>query len=117
MSDSRNEKYSWDAFLVALAIGIPLLSLVMDVRELYRSKEILWFGRSGSLVVLFAVVLEYRQQLLTEATQINNAFGKPLFKSGKEMNEVRRSFHITALSLSVIGTIIWGYGDIPFLAK
>ena len=114
MVDVRGkENYLWDVVLLVLALAAPSISMYIDVTDSFYPDEVNWLSRSGSLVVLFAVMLEFRQQTLTVSPQVTDAFGKPAFLAGKEMNGPRKTFHIIALLLSVIGTLIWGYGDVP----
>ena len=49
--------YWIDAILLIVAVGAPLLSAWLS----FETGEADWFQRSGSLTVLFAAILEFRQ--------------------------------------------------------
>jgi len=108
------DSYRIDILLVFLAFIFPIISLIADLSCSQWQQEFFWFQRSGSLTVLMAVSLEYRQHALTKSDQVSSLFGEPLFKAAPEMNGVRKKFHRLALGLSIIGTLIWGYGDVLF---
>lgn len=76
-----------------------------------------WFARSGSLVVLFGAFLEYNslstQQKLNE--KIGSTIGywqdNPIQYKVPESRNILNKIVLTTL---VIGTLIWGYGDLLF---
>ena len=84
----------------------------------YDTDVTIWFQRSGSLMVLFAVWLEYKLFKIS-------AIANPISGNGvtwqdmahrDALNEKYGSIlkiykYITAV-LAIIGTVIWGYGDI-----
>lgn len=65
-----------------------------------------WFQRSGSLMVLFSVALEYRRRQL-QGTGTPSTHGTWLFW--------RKIPYICYLSIFA-GTLIWAYGDLLFYA-
>lgn len=91
---------AWAAGLVGLVLGIWL--------------EPLWFARFGSLVVLFSVMSEYSllhgelNVLYQRLEKVDADMDMPDLKPSKwHLKKVWMS-HITI----VIGTLIWGFGDL-----
>lgn len=74
-----------------------------------------WFQRSGSLVVLVSVVLEIRQSILQEPVPSGSIYveGKPL-RIPPESRSIDKAFHRIAWFGIVIGTFVWGYGDLLY---
>ena len=78
----------------------------------------IWFQRSGSLTVLFAVWAEYKLfkvHTLTmpmsgggETYQDAAHTGELKTKYGKKLNVI----NFVSAALVIIGTVIWGYGDL-----
>lgn len=96
-------------FLISIAVVIAAYNSVLIPCE--ESPDIL-FQRSGSIVVVFAVLIEYKlfsingyinpTGLTTNWDVINN-------KKYDTIHKVASSF---AAILAVSGTVIWGYGDL-----
>lgn len=79
------------------------------------SSEFHWFARSGSLMVLLAVVVEFRnlnlQQLLNDNSARISRNVSGILRPTKQPY-FRQVLINVAHILVVIGTIIWGYGDL-----
>jgi hypothetical protein len=102
--------------LLLLSVVIPILAWYGIYQ--YDTDVSIWFQRSGSLTVLFAVWLEFKLFKITNLI-------KPISKNGltyqdlahraalntKYGNRLKTYKHITA-GLAIAGTVIWGYGDI-----
>ena len=72
-------------------------------------------GRSGAIVVLISVLLEIRQSIAKQP-QANPKFsagGNPVM-TAQHIPTVRKWLHRIAWGGIVIGTLIWGYGDLFF---
>jgi len=91
---------SWLAGIIGLILGLTL--------------EPIWFARFGSLIVLFAVMSEY-SQLHSELKIIYDNLES--HSTIKEIDDITpSSWHqkkafLTHITL-VIGTLIWGFGDL-----
>ena len=74
-----------------------------------------WFQRSGSVAVLLSALAEY--QLLKVNPDIN--YAKSAYAAETEYKEQYGVIFDFALYLATgifaVGTLIWGYGDIPFI--
>jgi hypothetical protein len=103
-----DKNYLFDAFLVLLAIGPSICSLHIDMTP----NEYYWFQRSGSVMVFFSVLLEFNQ--LKEPLDIG-VINSSRFH--KYCASVKSLMPYISLILAALGTIIWGYGDIPFLSS
>ena len=95
-----------DVVLVAVAIVVLVLCLIIDV----RAGRADWFPRSGAIVVLIAGLLGYRSLTRHYRKFFNNAIrGYPLATSLQQT-----VVDCSTVMLSIIGTLVWGYGDKAF---
>lgn len=112
LRESLSKDYWLEWTLTALAV-LPALGSLLLCWQLSDGGT--WFQRSGSLMVLFAVWLEFRQakaairKIIENATQSILAVA-PSFR----MDPVQSLFQNIAIGLAILGTIIWGYGDLLF---
>jgi len=96
-----------------LALLVPIGSLVIDL----LSKEVnplYLFQRSGAVAVLLAAWGEY---ILYQINIIINPSPSGYVTERKwEMKYgiKYKCFSYTALGLVIVGTLVWGYGDLPF---
>ncbi|MFA1012254.1 MULTISPECIES: hypothetical protein [Pseudomonas syringae group] len=100
--------------LIIFAIAVPVISMIAPYPKLPDLDAGSWFGRSGAVMTVFALLAE--TLLLKARLSITPAgFG------WEGLNELRKIFlpqfekveaHIFILVIS--GTIIWAYGDLPF---
>ena len=104
-----------DVFLIILAILISLISLAIDLIDPCNTL----FSRSGSIVVLIGAMLEVRQLKHQEA--YNQEFQRNLIQTGiispiysSRLTGVFKTLRNITHGLVLAGTIIWGYGDLPF---
>ncbi len=99
--------------------SITLLVVFFSIDMIYAdgNNDTYWFQRSGSVVVVLAAWLEYRQikpffDVLKLKDKAANA-GNKYFGLWAE-DTVRNFFSGIALFLAIAGTIVWGYGDLLF---
>lgn len=98
--------------LIIFAIVAPLLALTLPRPDSIDLGN--WFGRSGAVTTVFALLAEV--QLVKARLSITPAgFG------WVGLNEQRRQFlpmldlkDRWIFALTIIGTVIWAYGDLPF---
>jgi hypothetical protein len=100
--------------IILLAIAVPVISIYAP--NLMPEKETIgsWFQRSGAIVVALAVWIEIK----------NNTISGFIYPSGVSTNqfkELKKAYGLyfnlvkwSGFILAIIGTVIWGYGDIPF---
>ena len=98
-----------------IEILLLFISIIWVFISLFISEN--WFARSGSIMVLFSVIIEYR--LLKAHNDMVN-------RKVQASVHTRRALKITVLEehkkisfithiFLVVGTLIWGYGDLIFL--
>lgn len=105
------KKYLDDIGFLLFAVVPTVVSFFIDIQN--GSHE--WFQRSGSLMVLFAVGLEFRQTSSCSIKESKTVFSEGVaVATGGEMPKIRRILHLAAIFLIAIGTAIWGYGDVAF---
>lgn len=102
--------------LLIFAFVVPVISVLLDFCAT-RSDPFYWFQRSGSITVLFAVIAEYF--LFRVDGDINPPPSSYVaeMKWNDRYGDKHRFCSVLALMLAVLGTFIWGYGDILFRAS
>ena len=102
-----------DIILLGVAYGI--LSISLWFSWVFNDGQ--WLQRSGSLVVIFGVILEYKffvtQQKLNEVAQESTKrYGAQpeRYRLPKSKRVISGLTHFTV----VLGTLLWGYGDLLF---
>lgn len=101
---------SW--VIVGLAIAIPIMALIMPFPSVAELDRAGWFGRSGAVTTVFAILAEV---ILIRAKL---SITPPGF-GWKGLKEQRDNFipkferpELLILILTILGTLIWGYGDL-----
>lgn len=99
--------------LLVLGVLVVVVSCFGIFKPVHDAPEV-WFQRSGSIAVFIALLVEYNVQ----KNKIFLADCKPSdFKFWKTNHLYNfHKLHIYSISLGVIGTIIWGYGDLLYKA-
>jgi len=72
-----------------------------------------WFERSGSLMVLFAAIVEFRnaqlqQRLNDKAAMLSGGIGG--IHAPTKQPSHRQFVIVTAHTFIIVGTLVWGYG-------
>jgi hypothetical protein len=100
--------------ILSLAIVVPILALVLPHPRIEGLTLAGWFSRSGAVTTIFAILAEV---ILIRAKL---SITPPGF-GWKGLNELRHKFlpkfqrpDLLILILSILGTLIWGYGDLLF---
>jgi hypothetical protein len=110
------EKRIKRAFLQVLvlclcAVGLPLFSLTGIFRP---QAEPLgqWFQRSGAVMTAFAVFAQFKAGGI--ATMIAGSTFAESWEAYHKYNRFQALAAVLSLVLVVIGTVVWGYGDLLF---
>ena len=109
-----------NGFLLTMAIGVAVIGVTASL----VAGEWHWFSRSGAVLVLIGVLMSARkcvrvgfEGLLQDATAID--CNPSLQASEPENTENERSRDVRAAQrgiwVAVVGTLIWGFGDLPDL--
>ena len=100
----------WEIMLLIAAYAIPVCFYFYS----RSTTDGQWFSRSGSIMVILGAILEYRnygiQQYLREK---RDETYKPSPEIVSKLKS-RMPFDILILASLVLGTAIWGYGDLLF---
>lgn len=101
---------SLDLMLIIVSVLFTLSSLYLAIK-CDRSDL---FSRSGSIMILFGAIVEYRR--ITQVDKKNEYNGGPIGMI--EMRElfnvpspIRKIRFITSFMI-ILGTMVWGYGDL-----
>ena len=121
-------KYKVEWSILFVAVLFTLLSVFVDLQIVESTT---WFARSGSIVVLLSVIVEFRLSsyiyvdVLHAARESARKSGfkvsdNPIVQANikaiqtikPEVPKSRKVLSVISHMLVIIGTIIWGYGDI-----
>ena len=84
-----------------LCLSIFSLSLYLDIEN--TNNKMFWLQRSGSVITILGVWIAFH-----EARESMKLVDGSLFI------ETNLPYKYISLSIIIIGTLLWGYGDIPF---
>lgn len=90
------------AIVAAIAV---LASLAFDVLVI---NEIFWFQRSGAIMTAVGVYIAFHESKQFFKVIVNESGGVSTFINPEI------PYKWLALVYAILGTAIWGYGDIPF---
>jgi hypothetical protein len=131
-------KNNW--FSISFSVLMILVAIISLIADFLASGQNFWFQRSGALIVLAGAELQYSSILSnwakaksreTEMLELEAELAKG---NGIKMTEIyqqlakTRNFSIeihelitqksqkqsVAIFFIILGTVIWGYGDMPF---
>ena len=105
---------------ILILLGLSILSPILAWYGCWQQDERAgtWFQRSGSLTVLFAAWAEYLVFIIrghVDPISDNGETWQDLANQGVLKTKYRRRvsiFSFISITLLVVGTIIWGYGDL-----
>jgi hypothetical protein len=108
------KKFRFEYLLILLPVIFMGISLINDM---YTSTSTL-FSRSGSMLVLFAAVVEFRISNIIyndiwKATFLNKKIDISTPLKAKPQKEKVILSYVTHSQI-ICGTVIWGYGDLLF---
>jgi len=110
MTTTRKEYFSYYSFII---IGYLFLAFFLFF-GIYKQNGIL-FSRSGSILVIFSAIVEYRivmNQIMKQqftngmTTSLRTIASAPNLTRGEKI--IRLIAHMSVL----LGTLVWGYGDL-----
>lgn len=108
----KHHNYKKEWLILLLAVAFSILSLGLDC----LFADINWFGRSGSVIVLLAAFVEFRVSFhvyddIQRAQYQNTIISTPIPIKAKPTKE-RNKISIASHTLLILGTLVWGYGDL-----
>ncbi|NCB14028.1 MAG: hypothetical protein EOM78_20740 [Erysipelotrichia bacterium] len=102
----ENVIYVISSILLFFSIIVVSLSLY------FNNESGTWFARSGSIMVLFAVIVEYYLSFVKTYENSSNVFTNSKPNMTKRNMPFKYKFlKYIAHIFIVFGTLIWGYGD------
>ena len=105
----HHENQSVELLLILLSVGPVMMSAYMS----FVTGDGHWFQRSGSLMVLFSVAVEYRRAV-QRARAIDSTGNRLKAVVEAQSKPVWRSVPYICYLQILMGTLIWGYGDLMF---
>lgn len=94
--------------IIAISIPFSMVSPYLPIDETLS----IWFQRSGSLMVIIAIITEFKLFSLNDYFDLNNTRMFAPVDLPKTYKSIYYAITIAALMSMLIGTLIWGYGDI-----
>ncbi|MDI4654241.1 MULTISPECIES: hypothetical protein [Pseudoalteromonas] len=91
----------------------PFLSLFEFLRPASETFAT-WFQRSGSIMVVVALLSEMHAYQMFDVFKPDGFVNTTYAETEKKYSPQVKLCNIVAFILIAIGTLIWGYGDIPF---
>lgn len=109
----EKKKYRLPIFLLSFGILFCIASALATTSSTEN-----WFSRSGAILSFVSVVVQFLLSNLRKE-EIENLFnsGKGMtekFKNMKHKNPLHEVVFIISGITGLIGTLIWGYGDLLF---
>lgn len=105
---------------LAITVTVTVLLLGSLAGDFYDYKpwtedSIYWFQRVGSIAVVFGALMEFQLEKAQEKGSSKKVFmeGKQV-QTGRQLTRAEKFYQVSARVFIVCGTLIWGYGDIPF---
>ncbi|MEZ8804263.1 hypothetical protein AB6D78_24195 [Vibrio splendidus] len=123
-------QYKKEWALLFIGAIASLISIVLDIYSVQVSpgETVAWFARSGAVVVLFSVIVEYRlssyvfddiHKAAVKNGVKNSIIGnndnkliQALTNRKANVPKARSDLAFVSHALVIIGTVIWGYGDL-----
>ncbi|WP_445362039.1 hypothetical protein ACJJIQ_00220 (plasmid) [Microbulbifer sp. ANSA003] len=120
----RREISVWQIFLYLPAVIILGIGIYLELSTGFN----LAFQRAGAAVVCWALVcayMGYRFQYVSQHKRVLPPYVKAVdVRTGKNMgitpdqargfNRVKSGVVLAEFHIGILGTIVWGFGDIPF---
>ncbi len=101
--------FNWFIYL-AIGLSVPIMAYFLkpDIESMAT-----WIQRSGSIMVVFSLLAEIKTKLIERIAIVRDHtfLYCNMYLKGKYERRIRIINILTYLSI-VVGTIIWGYGDI-----
>lgn len=109
----ENKKYRLPILLLSFGILFTIVSAIVSVDASEN-----WFSRSGAILGFISVVVQFILSNLRKE-QIENVFNagnglKEKLHNIKKKNPLHEFVYIASGITGLLGTLIWGYGDLLY---
>lgn len=101
----------WDFALCVCAVILPLFSILGTFRPQAETPG-QWFGRSGAVMTVFAIFAQFKAGSI--ATMIAGCTFAESWEAYHKYKCYQSVLAGLSLLLAIVGTIVWGYGDLLF---
>jgi hypothetical protein len=108
-------RYFPDIFLFIVIIFTVIVSFIANIYDYNNCNN--WFQRSGSIVTVLSAIIEYRHLNIFKISHVHKSVLSGELSEVLLMTrfaKIRQYIGSSSLFTLIVGTIIWGYGDIPF---
>ena len=96
-----------------LSVLVPILSFLIPwIPEGETTGS--WFQRSGAAMVVFALLAEARAVNCFFILNPSGLAECGISEADEKYSKYPKLLNIISFSLIAFGTLIWGYGDVPF---
>jgi hypothetical protein len=102
----------WFFIFIFLSLIIPLLSLFGLLKPACETLGV-WFQRSGAASTVFAIFAEFKADKMSNILNADMV-GPTFHKTYEKYLFQVKVYNYAAISFIVLGTLIWGYGDLLF---
>lgn len=116
---ARHRSTTWVCYcivmlLIAAAVVAPLFSILCEWMVSGESRAV-WIQRSGAVTTLFSFIAGAMTVFTSGRLHTPGFFGdKQKLEVLKEFKWRFRFAEVAIFTLSVVGTVIWGYGDLLY---
>ena len=97
--------------LIILGVLAPVVAYFSCLRPEGEAADV-WFQRSGSISVLFGVWAEYNLSKVNEHINLSGIVVSDQTELSERYKLRYRIAQYLGVVLAIVGTIIWGYGDL-----
>ncbi len=124
MSNQEIENDSWKVMYrngtIIIVVGFILSILILGTGwygwfNYFKDKPEIWFQRSGSLMTVVLLVVDYYVYKLLSDVGESNTMPQFAMRTKDAYRKYVKIFPYFAVFLTVLATFIWGYGDLVFL--
>ena len=102
----------WFFIFIFLSLMIPLLSFSGLLKPNCEMLGV-WFQRSGAASAVFAIFAEFKSDKMLNILN-SDMVGPTYHKTYEKYLFQAKAYNYAAISFIVLGTLIWGYGDLLF---
>ncbi|KIF46823.1 hypothetical protein [Vibrio owensii] len=110
IKETRNQAWGITAFLIVTLVAVIAVSQGFLLPA--SDKPEIWFQRSGSIIVVVALFLEYLVQKRLEAFSNGEV---PPWEAGRLYKAFYQKLAVVCVIYGLLGTMVWGYGDLIYL--